>query len=139
MSEKIIESGCGNVTTLAGDEVAKEIYVSDIAQTKITEILSEQTDNSFLRVAISGGGCSGFQYMFGIDDDLEDTDIVSEWNGGKVVVDEMSIQFIKGATIDYIEEFGSEYFAVNNPSASSSCGCGSSFAYDDPMDFGDYE
>lgn len=125
---KIIESGCGNTTILAGDEVSNKIMVSEIAKEKIAEMLFSEDPGSFLRVAVMGGGCSGFQYLFGFDTDLEEDDITHEWENGRVVVDSMSIDFIKGATLDYIYEFGAEYFSVENPSAKSSCGCGSSFS-----------
>ncbi len=125
---KIIESGCGNTTTLAGDEVLNEIMVSKIAKEKIAEMLVSEDPGSFLRVAVMGGGCSGFRYLFGFDTKLEEDDITHEWENGRVVVDSMSIDFIKGGTLNYVVEFGVEYFHVVNPSATSSCGCGSSFS-----------
>ncbi len=125
---KTIESGCGNTTTLAGDEVSDEIMISTIAKEKITEMLIDEDPGSFLRVAVMGGGCSGFQYLFGFDTDLADDDIPHDWDDGRVVVDSMSMDFIKGGTLHYIVEFGIEYFRVVNPSATSQCGCGSSFS-----------
>lgn len=124
---KIIESDCGNITTLAGDEILNEINVTDAAQTKITEILENEADGSFLRVGVSGGGCSGFQYMFGIHDEIEEDDTINEWNGGKVVVDSMSMEYMKGSTVDYIKEVMSEHFSIDNPGVTSQCGCGESF------------
>ena len=76
---KVIESGCGNVTTLAGDEILDEILVTDEAKAKIQELCENEYDGSFLRVAVMGGGCSGFQYYFGFDTEIEDTDILNEW------------------------------------------------------------
>ena len=127
---KVIESGCGNVTVLAGDEIENSIEVSDAAKKKVEELLSDESSESFLRIAVGGGGCAGFQYMFGLDDELEETDIINVWENGKVVVDHTSIEFMKGATLDFVEEFGGEYFSINNPHASSRCGCGTSFSYD---------
>ena len=129
MTQKIIESGCGNTTILAGDEVANEIYVSDSAKVKIEELCNVEDSGTFLRVVVMGGGCSGFQYTFGLDKDLEDTDIVNDWGTGKLVIDDMSIEFMKGATIQFTNDFDGEYFHVDNPEASSQCGCGSSFSY----------
>ena len=125
---KIIESGCGNTTILAGDEVSDEIIVSTIAKEKIAEMLVNEDPGSFLRVAVMGGGCSGFRYLFGFDTELDEDDITHKWENGQVVVDNMSIDFIKGGTLHYVVEFGVEYFHVVNPSAKSQCGCGSSFS-----------
>lgn len=125
---KIIESGCGNTTILAGDEVSNEIIISEVAKEKIAEMLVSEDPESFLRVAVMGGGCSGFRYLFGFDTKLEEDDITHEWENGRVVVDSMSMDFIKGGTLHYVVQFGVEYFHVVNPSAKSQCGCGSSFS-----------
>lgn len=126
---KIIESGCGNTTELADDDVADEIFLTEEAQAKITEIISESDDGSFLRVGVQGGGCSGFQYFFGIMDDLDEKDdIIKEWDGGKLVVDMLSMEYMKGATIGYVSEWLGAHFTVDNPLAKSHCGCGSSFS-----------
>lgn len=125
---KIIESGCGNTTVLAGDEVSDEITISTKAKEKIAEMLVGEDPGSFLRVAVMGGGCSGFRYLFGFDTKLEEDDITHEWENGRVVVDNTSMDFIKGGTLNYVVQFGVEYFHVVNPSATSSCGCGSSFS-----------
>jgi len=126
---KIIESDCGNVTTLAGDETPDEVYVSDTAKIKVAEILaSEEDDDLFLRIGVYGGGCSGFQYKFGLHNEIDDDDFVIEWDDGKVVVDSMSISYMKGATVDFIKDLMSEHFSIVNPGVSSSCGCGESFS-----------
>ena len=126
---KIIETDCGNVTELADDEVANEVYMTDEAQVKISELLGEADEGSFLRVGVQGGGCSGFQYFFGIMDDFdEEEDIAKDWDGGKLVVDTTSMEFMKGATIGYVSEWMGAHFTVDNPLAKSSCGCGSSFS-----------
>ncbi len=125
---KIIESGCGNTTVLAGDEVSDEIAISTKAKEKIAEMLVNEDPGSFLRVAVMGGGCSGFRYLFGFDTDIEEDDITHEWENGRVVIDSMSMDFIKGGTLHHVVEFGIEYFHVVNPSAKSQCGCGSSFS-----------
>lgn len=127
---KIVESDCGNITILAGDEIPDAVIVTETAMAKINEILKEEDEGSFLRVGVAGGGCSGFQYMFGIHNELEDDDIINEWDGGKLVVDSTSIIYMKGATVDFVNDFGGEHFAIDNPESSSECGCGSSFAMD---------
>lgn len=126
---KIIESECGNTTILAGDDVVNEIFVSDDAKVKIEELCKEEDEGTFLRVAVMGGGCSGFQYAFGLDKDLEEGDIINDWGSGKIVIDNMSIEFMKGATIQFTNDFDGEFFQVQNPEATSQCGCGSSFSY----------
>ena len=81
-----------------------------------------------LRVSVSGGGCSGFQYQFALDDKSEDGDIVVERDGAALVVDGMSLMYVLGAELDFVEDLTGSYFKVTNPNASSSCGCGTSFA-----------
>ena len=81
-----------------------------------------------LRLAVTGGGCSGFQYNFSMDDALQDDDRVFERDGSRLVVDETSLELLAGAEIDFVEDLMGSYFQVKNPNASSSCGCGSSFA-----------
>ena len=81
-----------------------------------------------LRVSVSGGGCSGFQYLFALDDKSEDGDIVIERDGAAVVVDGMSLMYVIGSELDFVEDLTGSYFKVKNPNASSSCGCGTSFA-----------
>ena len=125
---KIIESGCGNTTILADDEVPNEVYVSDTEKEQIEKICKEEEAGSFLRVAVMGGGCAGFRYIFGLDTDLEDDDIVNDWGSSKLVVDLMSMEYMKGSTINYVEENMSALFKVDNALASSQCGCGTSFA-----------
>jgi iron-sulfur cluster insertion protein len=81
-----------------------------------------------LRVSVSGGGCSGFQYGFALDDKDEDGDVRIDRDGATVVVDGMSLMYVLGAELDFVEDLNGSYFRVSNPNASSSCGCGSSFA-----------
>ena len=133
MTGKIIESGCGNTTILAGDEIVNEIYVTDSAKVRIEEVCKAEDPGTFLRVAVMGGGCSGFQYVFGFDKDIEDGDIINRWGTGSLVVEGMSIEFMKGSTITFINNFNGEYFQVLNPEVTSSCGCGLSFAYGEPI------
>ena len=124
---KVIESDCGNVTILADDSIPNEIGVTDTAKFKITELLKDEDGDTFLSVGVSGGGCSGFQYIFGLHNEIDEDDIINEWEGGKLVVDSMSITYMKGATIDFIDNFEGEHFSVENPEATSQCGCNNSF------------
>lgn len=81
-----------------------------------------------LRLAVSGGGCAGFQYGFSLDECRHDDDRVFSHAGATVVIDEISLDLIKGAEIDFVEDLVGSYFAVRNPNATSTCGCGTSFA-----------
>ena len=98
------------------------------AAKRITHLLSGEPDGSFFRVAVLGGGCSGFQYDFTIDQQLNNDDIVFTTHGVDVVVDNMSIEMIDRAELDYVQDLMGSYFAVTNPNATASCGCGTSFS-----------
>ena len=101
--------------------------VTDRAFARLAEIAAETGEAKALRVAVEGGGCSGFQYDIRLDDPAED-DLVLEKDGQKVLVDSVSLPFLTGATIDFSEELIGARFVIQNPNASSSCGCGTSFS-----------
>jgi iron-sulfur cluster assembly protein len=104
------------------------INISETANEKIKEMLeSEETPNMFLRIGVKEGGCSGFSYGMGFDDEQHDTDKALEFNGLKVVVDTDSIKYLNGLEIDFKESAMGGGFTINNPNASATCGCGSSF------------
>ena len=106
-----------------------DVAISANAARRIAELrAAEDNDDLMLRVTVSGGGCSGFQYGFAFDDKVNDDDRVFERDGVRVVVDSVSLDFVAGAELDYVEELIGAYFAVNNPNATSSCGCGTSFS-----------
>jgi iron-sulfur cluster insertion protein len=88
----------------------------------------ENTPTAFLRLAVSGGGCSGFQYGFSFDDSLQDDDVAFEREGVTLVVDNVSLELVKGAEIDFVEDMMGAAFQVRNPNAATSCGCGNSFS-----------
>lgn len=99
------------------------------AATKVRELITEEGDDSLmLRVYISGGGCSGFQYGFTFDNSVADGDAVVETEGVRLLVDPMSVQYLTGAEIDYSEGLEGAQFVIRNPNASTTCGCGSSFS-----------
>lgn len=100
--------------------------VTDRAFERLSEIGAAKDGNA-LRVAVEGGGCSGFQYEITLDAP-SDQDLVLEGNGEKVVVDEISLPFLAGATIDFSEELIGARFVIDNPNATSACGCGTSFS-----------
>ena len=98
------------------------------AAERITHMLSGEPEGSFFRVAVLGGGCSGFQYEFSIDQTRNHDDIVFTAHGVDVVVDDISIELIDHAELDYVQDLMGSYFAVKNPNATASCGCGTSFS-----------
>lgn len=108
----------------------EQITLTENAAQAVKDLLAKRNllDQGYaLRVFIQGGGCSGFQYGMALDNRILAEDTVEEFFGVKVLVDEMSIQYLKGATIDYVEELMGSGFKIHNPNAVSSCGCGSSF------------
>ncbi len=108
---------------------SEDITISDSAALRISELVAGEEDaRLMLRVSISGGGCSGFTYGFSLDGTRNDDDLLFERNGIKVIVDQVSLDYIKGAELDFVEEMIGSYFSLKNPNASSTCGCGSSFA-----------
>ncbi|MBB4660023.1 HesB/IscA family protein [Parvularcula dongshanensis] len=104
------------------------ITLTDSAARRIAEILSGEAEGSMLRIAVLGGGCSGFQYDYSITTEREDGDLLLEKEGGRVLIDETSQQYMPGATIDYAEELIAAAFKIDNPIATSGCGCGTSFS-----------
>jgi iron-sulfur cluster insertion protein len=106
-----------------------DFYISDNAKRKIESLLiKEDIENLKLRVAVEGGGCSGFQYKFSFDRDVQSDDLVFGENGAQVLIDETSLALIAGTTLDYAEDLGSAGFVFKNPNATAKCGCGNSFS-----------
>ena len=107
---------------------AMPITLSDRAARRIAEILKAEPQPTALRLAVTGGGCSGFQYNFALDDARMDEDLVIARDGATVLVDPVSLDFLKGAEIDFVDDLIGAAFKINNPNATSSCGCGTSFS-----------
>ncbi len=105
-----------------------QITLTGRAAKRIASILATEPAGSMLRVAVLGGGCSGFQYDFKIVQEQEADDLLIERDGAKVLIDEMSQQYMPGAVIDYTEELIAAAFKIDNPLASANCGCGTSFS-----------
>lgn len=103
------------------------ITVTDAALNKLQTILNEEYPGGKLRIFIQGGGCSGFQYGFAIEETQEEDDFVITEGDVSVLVDSMSSAYLQGATVDYAEDINGESFTIKNPMATSTCGCGSSF------------
>jgi len=104
------------------------VTVTDRALRRIGEILRDEPAGTMLRVSVEGGGCSGFQYRFGTERSRADDDIVIERNGATVLIDPVSLDYMAGAEIDFVDDLIGSAFKVNNPKATASCGCGTSFA-----------
>jgi len=104
------------------------ILVTDKAAKRILAVMSSEPPGSMLRVSVAGGGCSGFQYVFDIDREQAPGDLVIERDGATVLVDETSLDLLAGSTIDFVDDLVGQSFRVTNPNATSSCGCGTSFA-----------
>ena len=110
-------------------QVPTPLFFSDSAVAKVRELVEEEGNADLkLRVFVTGGGCSGFQYGFSFDEEQDEEDTVVEKGGMKLLVDPMSYQYLVGATIEYEEGLQGSQFVVRNPNASSTCGCGSSFS-----------
>jgi iron-sulfur cluster insertion protein len=103
------------------------ITITENATNKVAELIQEEAETKALRIFVQGGGCSGFQYGFAWDNDVNEDDFVVEQQSIKFVVDSMSMQYLQGATIDYKETFEGNNFVISNPNAETTCGCGSSF------------
>jgi iron-sulfur cluster insertion protein len=105
------------------------INFTDAAVTKIKEIIAEDNNPAIkLRVFVQGGGCSGFQYGFTLDEVVNDDDHVQEKDGVQFLVDSMSLQYLVDATVDFVEDLTGAMFKISNPNATTTCGCGSSFS-----------
>jgi len=105
-----------------------QITLTPAAAQAVKDLLEKRNLEGYaLRVFVSGGGCSGFQYGMALENDIRETDILSEQFGIRLVVDEISINYLAGATIDYVDELMGSGFKIENPNAIASCGCGSSF------------
>lgn len=105
-----------------------DVTLSPAAAKRIQAIATAEGRDLMLRVAVEGGGCSGFQYQFELVEDLNDDDLKVELDGAAAVVDLMSLIMLKGSVIDYVDELAGAEFRVRNPNAKSSCGCGVSFS-----------
>ena len=110
-------------------EVPSPLVFTDSAATKVKELIDEEGNPGLkLRVFVTGGGCSGFQYGFTFDEAVNEDDTSMEKNGVMLLIDAMSIQYLAGAEIDYQEGIEGAQFVIKNPNATSTCGCGSSFS-----------
>lgn len=104
------------------------ISLTDAAARRIAAIVAKDGQKTALRVSVEGGGCSGFSYKFNLVDDRADDDLVIEKNNARVLIDSMSIMYMEGSEIDFVDNLMGQSFQIKNPNAVASCGCGTSFA-----------
>lgn len=103
------------------------ITLSERAARRISEIVADEPSNKLLRVSVEGGGCSGFQYKFDLVPESEPDDLVIERAGAKVLIDPISVNYMTGSEIDFVDDLIGSSFKINNPNAVAGCGCGTSF------------
>lgn len=104
-----------------------EVRLSDAAASRIAQILASEAGKSALRVSVEGGGCSGFSYKFDLADKADDDDFVLEKGDARVLIDSLSLVYMGGSEIDFVDNLMGQSFQINNPNAVASCGCGTSF------------
>lgn len=114
--------------TYIGRMDAPAISLSPSAAARIAAIAAKQAKPAILRLSVEGGGCSGFQYQFGLAEGPEPDDTVAQTDGVSLVVDPVSLELVSGCVVDFVESLGGAAFKVENPNATAGCGCGSSFA-----------
>jgi iron-sulfur cluster insertion protein len=112
------------MTTLTQPDIA----LTAAAAARVAAIAGKQAKPAILRLSVEGGGCSGFQYKFGLADAPEADDTIAETDGVRLVVDSMSLDLVRGAEVDFVDSLGGQAFKVQNPNAQSGCGCGTSFS-----------
>lgn len=110
------------------DASASNVTLSDRAARRIATILAREPDGTALRISVSGGGCSGFQYGFDLDKTRAEDDLILERNGAVVLIDSISLPYVGGSEIDFVDDLIGQSFQVKNPNATASCGCGTSFS-----------
>jgi iron-sulfur cluster assembly accessory protein len=106
----------------------KDIVVTDAAARRIAEIVAREPGKIGLRVSVEGGGCSGFSYQFDLADAKNDDDLAIEKDGATVLIDEISLVYMGGSVIDFVDDLMGQSFQIKNPNAIASCGCGTSFS-----------
>ena len=104
------------------------IVLTERAARRINEIMAAEPSGSMLRISVNGGGCSGFQYAFDVERTRQDDDLLVERDGAAVLVDQVSLQYMDGSVIDFVDDLIGQSFKIENPHATASCGCGTSFS-----------
>ena len=126
--QPLVAAGGGTAYLGGMSTPASDLFLSPAAAARVAAIATRQGKPAVLRLSVDGGGCSGFQYKFGLADGPEGGDHVAETDGVRLVVDDISLDLVRGCRVDYVESLGGAAFRVDNPQAASGCGCGTSFA-----------
>lgn len=108
--------------------MTQTISLTDAAARRIATIVAKDAEKTALRVSVEGGGCSGFSYKFDLVNDRADDDLIIEKNNARVLIDSMSVMYMEGSEIDFVDNLMGQSFQIKNPNAVASCGCGTSFA-----------
>ncbi len=116
------------LTTMNAQTPSNSVTATDAALKRIASIIEKDADNNALRISVEGGGCSGFSYQFDLVSEQNDDDLVIEGHNGKILIDEISLIYMGGSQIDFVDDLMGQSFQVNNPNAIASCGCGTSFS-----------
>ena len=109
-------------------DTAAQVTLSQRAAKRIANILASEPEGTALRISVSGGGCSGFQYGFDLDRSRTDEDIIIERDGAVVLIDAVSLPYMGGSEVDFVDSLIGQSFQIHNPNATASCGCGTSFS-----------
>ena len=107
---------------------ANNVSATEAALKRIAQILYKDTENTALRISVEGGGCSGFSYKFDLANDQSDDDFVIEGEGARILIDSMSLMYMSGSQVDFVDDLIGQSFQIKNPNAVASCGCGTSFS-----------
>ncbi|MDQ2878270.1 MAG: iron-sulfur cluster assembly accessory protein [Pseudomonadota bacterium] len=108
--------------------IVHDIALTPAAAARVAAIATRQGKPAILRLSVEGGGCSGFQYKFGLADAPEAGDTIAQTDEARLVVDDVSLDLVRGASVDFVDNLGGAHFTVANPNAASGCGCGTSFS-----------
>jgi iron-sulfur cluster assembly accessory protein len=115
------------MTAHPADMSNKDVTVTDACAARVVKILANESENKALRISVEGGGCSGFSYKFDLVPEREGSDVVIEKNGATVLIDDLSLVYLAGSEIDFVDDLIGQSFQIRNPNAVASCGCGTSF------------
>jgi iron-sulfur cluster insertion protein len=124
----VARGGAAYLETMSDTAIADPIGLSPSAAARVAKIAEKLGKPAILRLSVEGGGCAGFQYKFGLADAAEADDTTVQTDGVRLVIDEVSLDLVRGSVVDFVESLGGAAFQVSNPQAASGCGCGTSFS-----------
>ncbi len=113
---------------MTAHELSKQVTITDAAFARVAKVLETEPEMNALRVSVEGGGCSGFSYKFDLTNEKNPDDVVYEKNGTTILIDELSLVYMGGSIVDFVDDLIGQSFQIKNPNAVASCGCGTSFS-----------